>query len=250
MAQKPKSPPPPAPAQTPPAPAPDYLDIDLAAALPPAPAPKPGRGRPRSAAPPPPRKYKIRKDKGIKKKKAPPPAPIDIYNIIGGSIDSSNIGEGSSATDLKAKMTVKELKFLEIYLAGNISKIKAIKAAGFEAAQDSHLYLVAKKIIEKHETQAGDGRILARAMGLGEVKVLQTLWELMQSKIERIRLDAVMYLGKILGLTREQVEGAHGITIIFEGAAPNLPASIALPAQAGEQAQPLPYPGRVLQITK
>ena len=250
MAQKPKSPPPPAPAQTPPAPAPDYLDIDLAAALPPAPAPKPGRGRPRSAAPPPPRKYKIRKDKGIKKKKEPPPAPIDIYNIIGGSIDSSNIGEGSSATDLKAKMTVKELKFLEIYLAGNISQVNAVKAAGYEGYNERYYETLARRIIAKHEAQVGDGRILARAMGMGEVKVLQTLWELMQSKVERIRLDAVMYLGKILGLTREQVEGAHGITIIFEGAAPNLPASLALPVQPGEQAQAPTYPGRVLQITK
>ena len=88
---------------------------------------------------------------------------------------------------------------------------------------------------------------------MGEVKVLQVLWELMQSKIERIRLDATMYLGKILGLTKEQIEGAQGITIIFEDAAGQTnQVAVAQPAQDAEPTLPstLPYAGKVLQITK
>jgi hypothetical protein len=236
-------------------------DIDLSAALPPGPPPPPkrGRGRPRSATPPAPKPRnpgrKVRKDKGIIKKpgNAATAPYIDINNILNSGVvvdDNSDKGELLTAKDIKAKMSVKEMKFISLYFTGDYSQIKAMKLAGYEAAQDSYLYLLAKKILEKYETQAGDHRIIARAMGAGEVLVFQTLLGLIKSKNERIRLDATVNLAKILGLTKEQVEGAGGITIIFEQ--PDAPGTLPPPPMPGEQPKAITYqaPNRLLQITR
>ncbi len=254
-----------------PAPAPPLDDIDLSAALPqcpPPPEPKRGRGRPRINRPQPPRKYKVRKDKGVKRKPQPPDPSqfpyIDNNNILVNNdvierdyvnkSDDMGKGELQSAKDLKAKMTPKELRFIGFYLAENMSKIKAIKSAGYQAANDSYLYLLAKKIIEKYESQAQDHRIIARAIGAGEVFIIKTLYLLAKdSKSEKMRREAAMDLAKILGLTKDQVDGAGGITIIFEAPdQPGQPAALALPPPGDEQPKPATYqqPVRVLQITK
>jgi hypothetical protein len=239
--------------------APEDLEIDLGAAMP-ARAPKPKRGRPRSAAPkvrnP---NRKIRKDKGIKKTKK-----IETHYINNNILMDNKIMRGNDIdysdneeTKLKDKMTEKELKFIGLFLKGEYSKIKAMILAGYEGYSESALYAIASKIVEKYESQAGDHRIIARAMGAGEVLVFKTLLELMGSKNERIKLDATVNLAKILGCTKEQLEGAGGLTIIFEGpdhrqvhvtgpGAPPLPGSPA-PEQSGS---PAPTYTRPLQITR
>ena len=169
-------------------------------------------------------------------------------------LDDMGKGELQSAKDLKAKMTPKELRFIGFHLAENMSKIKSMKSAGYQAANDSYLYLLAKRIIQKYESQAGDHRIIARAIGAGEVFIIKTLYLLAKdSKSEKMKREAAMDLAKILGLTKDQVEGAGGITIIFEQPdAPGPPAALALPSQDAEQLKPVTYqqPVKVLQITK
>ena len=166
----------------------------------------------------------------------------DIKDIIenGGNPDSER------NQSLKERLTLKELKFITIYFTGEYTTIEAMKTAGYEAANDNYLYSLAKKIIERYETQAGDHKIIARAMGAGEVLVFKSLLELIKSKNERIKLDATAHLAKILGLQKEQIETARGITIIFEGYKQALPAAITLDTDQALYAAPQ----RILQITK
>ena len=168
-------------------------------------------------------------------------------------LDDMDRGELSAASNLKGKMTLKELKFIGLHFSGEQGTLKSMKLAGYKAAHDSYLFLLAKKIIEKYESQVGDHRILGRAMGAGEVKVFKSLIALMADKSPLIRLNATTQLAKILGMTKEQIDGAGGITIIFEQPdAPGPPAALALPSQDAEQPKPVTYqqPVKVLQITK
>ena len=240
---------------------PEVDEIDLGAALPPGPPPKRGRGRPRSAAPKPPNSNrKVRKDKGIKKTPKSPYIDnnilVDNNKIIGvGDIDNSDNGDYQSAKDLKGEMTLNELKFLGLYVSGNISRIKAMKSAGFVSANDSYLYLLAKKIIEKYESRIDDHRKVARAIGAGEVFIIKTLYSLAKdSKSEKIRGENAMNLAKIIGMTKEQLEGAGGVTIIFEGSGtPGAPASLPgappMPPNQGE-IKVIPASNKPMMITK
>ena len=213
-------------------------------------------------------KGKKAKPKGAKRQPlAQPKTPNSPYidnntlinnNVIRG-IDINEIdhiagqpGE-SAAAYLKSKMTAKELKFLSSYLSGGVTVIQAMDSAGYGNFHQDTRYQLARKIIQKYETQAPDHRIIFRAMGAGEVAVVEGLLKLAQgAKSEMVRLNAWAMIAKCIGLTKDQIEGQAGITIIFEGAAPTLPAALALPPQAGEQPQPVTYqaPNRVLQITK
>lgn len=159
--------------------------------------------------------------------------------------------ENSPYIDIKAKMTLQELNFLEIYLSGGVTIDKAMIQAGYGHYSQDWRYKLAQKIVIKHESQAGDHRIICRALGAGEIAVIQGLLDLARNaNSEMVRLNAWSQLSKILGLTKEQVDGAGGITIIFEESdkARALPGAPPMP----DQAQPISYQvtGKVLQITK
>jgi len=152
-------------------------------------------------------------------------------------------------------LTVRERKFLEIYFQGGKTLEESMILAGYTERQKGSLNGVARRIIQRYETQAGDHRIIARALGAGEVTILQGLLNLAQKgKSELVRLNAWSHLAKILGMTKEQIEQGGGITILFEapsGPGPTLPAALALPAEGEQAPQSAPtYPGRVLQITR
>ena len=151
-------------------------------------------------------------------------------------------------------MTLQELSFLEIYLSGRVTIDKAMIQAGYGHYSQDWRYKLAQKIVIKYESQADDHRNIFRAMGAGEVAVVEGLLKLARSaKSEMVRLNAWSMIAKCIGLTKEQIEGVGGITIIFEASdQPGQPAALALPPQAGEQPQPVTYqaPNRLLQITK
>lgn len=224
----------------------DLEDIDLGAALP----TKPRRGRPRTATPKPPKdpNRKVRKDKGVKKTSKTPESPyIDNNILVGDNINKGDIisliGDKGvhSAIDLKSIITEKEARFLQLYVSGDYTIEKAMLLAGYEGYSQNHLYWISGKIINKIESQTEDHRKLFREMGAGEMIVIKTLLSLIKtSKNELIRLNATSQLAKILGLTKEQIEGAGGITLIFEGqgqaqvalvgpGAPPMPETRALP---------------------
>lgn len=248
MTPKSKKPPGP-PAMPPPL---EFDNIDLGAALPSSgPPPKRGRGRPKSATGPKPRERKdparkLRKDAGKSRPKVVEVPYIDINNIMGDDIENITDPESQRSQNLKERLTLKELKFITIYFTGEYTTIEAMKTAGYEASNDNYLYTLAKKIIERYETQAGDHKVIARAMGAGEVLVFKSLLSLIKSTNERIKLDATINLAKILGLQKEQIETARGITIIFEGDKQALPAAIAIDSDPALYAAPQ----RILQITK
>jgi len=145
---------------------------------------------------------------------------------------------------------LKELKFIEIYLVGGIKEIDAIKLAGYEGKSDSYLYQVARKIIEKYESQAGDHRKIFRAIGAGEVAVAQGLLEIAQGPYPAdVRRKAWADIASCLGLKSEQVEGFQGMSINIRGMAPEDKGLVV--EVDGQAAKPaLPPPFKPAQVTK
>ena len=150
---------------------------------------------------------------------------------------------------IKEKMTLKELKFLELYLTDGMTIDSAMIAAGYGHVSKIWRYNLAKRIILKHECRAGDHRKIFRIIGAGETTVAMGLLTLAQTaKSEMVRLNAWASLAKILGLTKEVLEQAEGIQIIINQGC----------VTAGEDDQPAvldlpkapPPSSGTLQITK
>ena len=155
---------------------------------------------------------------------------------------------------LDDKLTSQELNFINLRLSGGLGTIDAMKLAGYSSAHDSYLFLLAKKITERYESQVEDHRIIARAVGAGEVFVIKGLMDLAKNSPSGIvKRAALADLAKILGLTKETLEGAGGITLIFEGqgagqvqvVGPGAPPLPATPA-----ALPAPTSTKPMMITK
>jgi hypothetical protein len=94
-----------------------------------------------------------------------------------------------------------------------------------------------------------------RALGWGEVRVLQSLIEAATLfKSETVRLHAREALAKCLGIQKEAIEGVEGITIMINNPIqpPGQPAAVGQPAGAHQPgASPaLSSTTRPLQITK
>jgi hypothetical protein len=118
--------------------------------------------------------------------------------------------------DIKEKLTLKELKFLELHLTEGMAINKAMIIAGYGHVSEVWRYNLAKRIILKHECQAGDHRKIFRIIGAGETAVAMGLLTLAQTaKSEMVRLNAWASLAKVLGLTKEVLEQAEGIQIII-----------------------------------
>jgi hypothetical protein len=131
--------------------------------------------------------------------------------------------------DLKAELTLREMKFLEIYLTGEHSINDAMKLAGYNDMTDRNRYLLAKKIVFKHESQAGDLRKILRMAGLGEITVALKIIELMKCDSKTVQIRACELAAKCLGMTKETADLPQGITIVIKGT---------------DQGPPGPAPGR------
>jgi hypothetical protein len=154
--------------------------------------------------------------------------------------------------DLAGDMTLRELKFVEIYLSGQISLDKAMILAGFEEYSETYRARLGTKIVRKYECRTDDHRKIMRALGWGEVRVIQSLIEAATGfKSEQVRLNARLGLAKCLGLTKEIVEGVEGISIVINssrGLAPQPQPGQHRPAKVNQDQPPaLPAP---LSITK
>jgi hypothetical protein len=238
-------------------------EIDFSAAL--GEAPRRGPGRPKKVT-----QVEPKRGRGRPKGSGKPQKPYRNNNILLNnktlldreeSLEDFNIDddinkseEVRSATSIKNQLTLKELKFIELYMSGNYTQVNALKLAGYIGYNEKYLELLARKIIGKYESQVEDHRIICRALGAGEVAVINGLLNLAQgAKSEMVRLNAWSQLSKILGLTKEQIEGAGGVTIIFEGS--DQPAALpgAPPPFPGGDPRPataLPAPTKPMMITK
>ena len=74
------------------------------------------------------------------------------------------------------------MKFLEIYLLGELNVDEAMISAGYVGYHPKSLYRLGRKIVEKFENQGGDHRKIARAIGAGEVTILRGLLELAKGR--------------------------------------------------------------------
>jgi hypothetical protein len=159
--------------------------------------------------------------------------------------------ENSPYIDIKAKMTLQELNFLEIYLSGRVTIDKAMIQAGYGHYSQDWRYKLAQKIVIKYEAQADDHRKIFREMGAGEVAVVEGLLGLARgAKSEMVRLNAYTQIAKCLGLTKEILEGAGGVTIIFEASDKPQPSPGAhLPPSQGE-IKVVPTSTKPMMITK
>ena len=195
--------------------------------------------------------------KARKKKKLKLSKSLEKKNNINQEITTviNEINSLGYDSDLKSVITTKEYQFVSNYLSGGVTIIQAMKSAGYIGYNEDYLYRLGRKIVQKIETQAEDCRKIARAIGAGEVFILKTLYSLAKdSKSEKIRGDNAMNLAKLLGLTKEQIDGAGGLTIIFEGAGTpgamaSLPGAPPMPASQGEL-KALPASKKPMMITK
>ena len=89
--------------------------------------------------------------------------------------DSSKINQG---VPLKDQLTQKELKFLDIYLSGEVTMERAMLLAGYENYHPRYVYDKASKILQKYESQGGGAQKIFRAIGFGEVSVAKGIKKL------------------------------------------------------------------------
>ena len=169
-----------------------------------------------------------------------------------------SIEEIGKSVKLKDKMTERELKFIELHLAGGYTIENAMKLAGYEGYHLTNLYLIAKKITEKYERQAGDHRDIMRKLGFGEVKVFLLLIDsATNARSELVRLQARIALAKCLGVTKEVMESSQGVTVIIQGPDACVQVNTGQPGQPPTPTQQAPYqhpisaiPGKPIQIVK
>ena len=187
---------------------------------------------------------------------SPPQPDTQVPNIIVqyGENFQDNPENDNNIINLTDKLTTKELSFLNNYLSGQVTIIQAMDSAGYANMHERYKYHLASKIIQRYESQAQDHRIIARALGAGEVFVIKGLMDLARDSTSGlVKRAALADLAKILGLTKEQLEGAGGVTIIFEGAgAPGATASLPgapLPPSQGE-IKVLPASNKPIMITR
>jgi hypothetical protein len=171
---------------------------------------------------------------------APTPAAALVPEIVGD--DGEN---GIKEIVLKGQLTLKEQRFIELYLTGNLTVDKAMESAGYEGYHKKSLYRLGRKIVEKYESQAGEHRKIFRALGAGEVAVAQGLLKLATTaRSEMVRLNAWVTIAKCMGLQKEVLDVQTGINIIIRSRSQAPPEPIpgggrpALIHQAEPKAQP------------
>ena len=135
-------------------------------------------------------------------------------------------------SDTKERMSDKELRFIYFYMAGKISIEQSMILAGYSGYNQDYLGQLGQKIIAKHECQVGDHRKIFRAVGAGETAIAMGLLHLAQNaQSEMVRHNAWNSLAKCLGLSKEVLDTAEGISIIInQGCQPaDEPAALELP---------------------
>ena len=120
--------------------------------------------------------------------------------------------------DMKEKMSIQELKFIEFHIVKGESKKRAMLLAGYRNLDNNHLYWIAKKIVQKYEGHTEDHRIIMRAIGAGEVAVAAGLFQLARTAASEVaRVAAYTTLSKMLGMQKEILQGSEGVTVIIQG---------------------------------
>ena len=159
--------------------------------------------------------------------------------------------------DLKGKLTEQEGKFIEYHLIKGEPVRRALILADYPVEPDSTMYFRGRKIVQKLEASTDDHRKILRAVGAGEVAVAQGLLMIARDKNAGAvaRVAAYTTLGKMLGMSKEVIEGRKGITIVIEG--PRQERATIPPPGGGHAPAPQPQipgpvypPGKAITITE
>jgi len=217
-------------------------EIDFSLAL--GDAPRRGRGRPKKITQDAPGQEQPKRVRGRPKGtgkgatfKTPDSPLIDTNNNLGSEDAIMEVGfqenneinsiavKGDDGVQLKDKLTLKELNFLELYFAGGYTIEKAVIAAGYESKSQRYLYRVAAKIVQKYEQQGSDTRKIFQEIGFGQVKIAQGIKNLAEkAKSEMVRLNALALAAKCCRMTSEPESSHTGISItINTGPSPGEP---------------------------
>jgi hypothetical protein len=150
-----------------------------------------------------------------KKAKKPKTKSIEQVKFTG----PDEIDEVLNKIDLKGQLTIREVRFIELRFVEGMTTDKAMIAAGYGNYSQKQRYRIATKIVQKYESQGGDHQKIMRAMGYGEVRVIELLIEAATKfKSEAVRLNARIALAKALGLQKEVIDGVQGVKIIINAA--------------------------------
>jgi hypothetical protein len=148
-------------------------------------------------------------------------------NSENGISSENGIEDDKPSFDLKAQLTVKELKFIELYLVGDHNVETAMESAGYTGYHPHSLYRLGRRIVQKYESQAGDHRKIMRAMGYGESKIIELLIDSAEkAKSDMVKLNARVALAKCLGLNNDVVQTHLGVNIIITGRSQRPPGAV------------------------
>jgi hypothetical protein len=174
---------------------------------------------------------------------------INDLEVIPG-LKPVTIEDDKEICTLDKKLTDNELKFVELYLVGGINIDKAMIATGYGGYTSNSRTRIAKKILVKYECSVGDHRKIMRALGWGEVQVIQSLIEAATGfNSETVKLNARIALAKCIGIQRDVLEQAEGIQIVINQG--GLPACEDQPVAFTLESPKAPPPSSgALQITK
>lgn len=204
-------------------------------------------GIPTAPPAPPPKAKAPRAKKKLAKparpKAKPPKLEVLVPEVLDNDDGKNGIEEGSRF-DLKEQLTLKELKFIEFYLTGDLTIDKAMESAGYVGYHVKSLYRLGRRIVEKYESQAGDHRKIMRAMGYGETKAIENLIDSANNaKSDMVKLNARIALAKCLGLNNDVIQTHLGVNIIITGRSQRPPDPVeggARPAQIHAVQPPKP----------
>lgn len=184
--------------------------------------------------------------------------PAYINNIDNTILVLSEIEKAVTELDEKTQLTAQELKFIEYHIVMGLAVVKSMKLAGYFENSDGMYFYRSKKILRRYEEREEDRRHIQRALGYGEVFVIDSMAKLAKgAKSEIARANAIATLGRWLGMDKEVLQGAGGVTIViqaYDGAQQQInvsPTTIPRPQEALSFDHPHPSsPGGTVTITK
>ncbi len=153
--------------------------------------------------------------------------------------------------NLKDKITLKELSFLEIYFVGGETIDSAMIKAGYGDMSWQWRYELAQKIVRKYEAQAEDTRKIFQDIGFGQLTIAQGIKnKAINAKSEMVSLNAYQLAARCTRMLEEPAQSHQGVNIIINcGTEPaGGPGAPARPINVSIHGEPLP--AKPLQITK
>lgn len=236
-------------------------DVDFFAAAPPAPAGQKPQTKKTPNSPQPRAPRATREGQTPKQ----PPALVSSNNLENNDIlyNQDSIIEdryiNEASIDIKGKLTLQELKFLEIYFTtpyspkkGRMTIEKAMIAAGYTNISQRERYRIAAKIVKKYEDQTEDARKIFQDIGFGPVEIAKGIKALAKTaRSEMVKLNAHGMAAKASRMLREPEQTHQGVQIIINCASPSPGQGQGPPVQVNvQEVRPaIPKPKKPLQIT-